>query len=104
MCDIDLSILGETSERLLAYDRQIALEYAWVEKDVYRHKRGEVLAGFLKRPREISPHGLFPTTVTRSMPDATSGTSLSAFRTRWVRSHYWPRTHQQKSETDHNNS
>jgi predicted metal-dependent HD superfamily phosphohydrolase len=51
LCDIDLSILGEAPERFDEYDRQIAAEYAWVPAEIYRQKRGEILAGFLARPR-----------------------------------------------------
>jgi predicted metal-dependent HD superfamily phosphohydrolase len=51
ICDIDLSILGETEERFRDYDRQIAQEYAWVPQAHYREKRAEVLEGFLRRPR-----------------------------------------------------
>jgi predicted metal-dependent HD superfamily phosphohydrolase len=51
LCDADLAILGAEPERFDHYDRQIREEYAWVPEPVYRQKRGEVLAGFLERPR-----------------------------------------------------
>lgn len=51
LCDADLAILGAEPERFDHYDRQIREEYAWVPELVYKKKRGEVLAGFLRRPR-----------------------------------------------------
>jgi predicted metal-dependent HD superfamily phosphohydrolase len=59
LCDIDLSILGEPPERFREYDRQIAAEYSWVPPEIYRQKRGEVLAGFLARPRIYRTAALF---------------------------------------------
>jgi len=50
ICDIDLSILGETPERFRLYDEQIRLEYAWVVDAVYRQKRSQVVESFLRRP------------------------------------------------------
>ena len=47
--DIDLAIFAQPASRVLEYERQIREEYAWVPEDVYRAKRAEVLAGFLKR-------------------------------------------------------
>jgi predicted metal-dependent HD superfamily phosphohydrolase len=49
LCDADLSILGAAPGRFERYERQIREEYAWVPQAVYREKRGEVLAGFLRR-------------------------------------------------------
>jgi predicted metal-dependent HD superfamily phosphohydrolase len=59
LCDIDLSILGESPETFREYDRRIAAEYAWVPAEIYRQKRGEVLAGFLARPRIYRTAGFF---------------------------------------------
>lgn len=47
--DIDLAIFAQSPERVLEYEQQIRAEYAWVVEAVYREKRAEVLAGFLKR-------------------------------------------------------
>ena len=49
--DIDLAIFGQSEERFAEYERQIRLEYEWVEEAVYREKRAEILRGFLDRPR-----------------------------------------------------
>lgn len=49
--DIDLAIFAQSPERVLEYERQIRQEYDWVPEDVYREKRAEILAGFLKRER-----------------------------------------------------
>lgn len=50
LVDIDLSILGEQTDRFNEYDIQVRQEYAWVPDDVYRTKRCEVLEMFLTRP------------------------------------------------------
>jgi predicted metal-dependent HD superfamily phosphohydrolase len=50
LCDADLAILGAAPKRFDGYEKQIREEYAWVPEVVYREKRGEVLAGFLRRP------------------------------------------------------
>lgn len=44
--DIDLAILGSKSDRFTAYERQIQLEYAWVETNIYHMKRHAVLEHF----------------------------------------------------------
>jgi predicted metal-dependent HD superfamily phosphohydrolase len=59
LCDVDLSILGAVAEKFEEYDRRIAAEYAWVPAEIYRRKRGEVLAGFLARPRIYRTAGFF---------------------------------------------
>jgi predicted metal-dependent HD superfamily phosphohydrolase len=51
ICDIDLSILGESEEQFRRYDWQIAQEYSWVTPEIYRKKRSAVLESFLRRPR-----------------------------------------------------
>jgi predicted metal-dependent HD superfamily phosphohydrolase len=54
--DIDLAIFAQSTERVLEYEQQIRAEYAWVAEAVYREKRAEVLAGFLKRePIYLTP-------------------------------------------------
>lgn len=50
LVDIDLSILGERTERFKEYDIQVRQEYAWVPDDIYQVKRSEVLNMFLARP------------------------------------------------------
>ncbi len=49
LCDIDLSILGQSPAGFAEFERQIRREYAWVPELYYRHTRREVLAGFLRR-------------------------------------------------------
>jgi len=49
LVDIDLSILGERSERFKEYDIQVRQEYAWVPEEIYLIKRCEVLEMFLAR-------------------------------------------------------
>jgi predicted metal-dependent HD superfamily phosphohydrolase len=51
MNDIDLAIFGQPADRFAEYERQIRLEYEWVDEAVYREKRAEILRGFLDRPR-----------------------------------------------------
>ena len=48
--DIDLGILGAAPTRFAEYEQQVRTEYAAVPVDVYRQKRGELLASFLARP------------------------------------------------------
>lgn len=47
--DVDLSILGSSSERFDEYDRGIRAEYSWVPEEDYRKGRRAVLEGFLER-------------------------------------------------------
>jgi predicted metal-dependent HD superfamily phosphohydrolase len=51
LLDVDLAILGAAPARFAEYERQIRAEYAHVPDDAYRVGRGQVLAGFLARPR-----------------------------------------------------
>ena len=51
LVDIDLSILGASSERFAEYEQQIRDEYSFVPYDVFIQKRQEILKGFLDRPR-----------------------------------------------------
>ena len=51
LVDVDLSILGQPPERFWDYERQIRLEYSWVETAVFAVKRAEILQRFLARPR-----------------------------------------------------
>ena len=50
LCDIDLSILGRTPDVFDDFEQRIRREYAWVPEPMYRRARGEILAGFLRRP------------------------------------------------------
>lgn len=50
LLDVDLSILGQPSERFDRYEAEIRREYAWVPEAVFRVKRAEILAAFLARP------------------------------------------------------
>lgn len=49
MVDIDPSILGASSKRFNVYELQVRDEYAWVPGIIYRHKRKEIILGFLER-------------------------------------------------------
>lgn len=51
LLDVDLAILGAAPARFAEYERQIRTEYAHVADDADRVGRGQVLAGFLARPR-----------------------------------------------------
>ena len=62
LLDIDLAILGSNAERFAEYQQQIQFEYAWVESDVYKVKRKQVLQQF----EQMNP----------------------IYQTRWCRYHY----------------
>jgi len=49
--DIDLSILGQPSDRFWQYEKQIRAEYSFVPDQTFRAKRAEILKLFLARPR-----------------------------------------------------
>jgi len=46
LLDIDLAILASPSERFAEYEQQIQQEYAWVDAEIYKVKRAEVLQHF----------------------------------------------------------
>lgn len=48
LLDIDLAILGSSKRRFAEYEQQIQQEYSWVDADLYRVKRVEVLNYFLE--------------------------------------------------------
>ncbi|WP_296281699.1 metal-dependent hydrolase [uncultured Acinetobacter sp.] len=48
LLDIDLAILGSSKRRFAEYEQQIQQEYSWVDVDLYRVKRAEVLNYFLE--------------------------------------------------------
>lgn len=50
LIDIDLAILGQSSERFWEYERAIRAEYAWVPAPTFAEKRAEILTRFLQRP------------------------------------------------------
>ena len=46
LLDLDLAILGSSSQRFQQYEQQIQFEYAWVAQDIYQTKRQAVLKPF----------------------------------------------------------
>ncbi len=54
LIDVDLAILGATSDRYTAFEQDIRHEYRWVPYFLYRQKRKEILASFLRRRRIYS--------------------------------------------------
>ena len=50
ICDIDLSILGQSPARYAEYETAIRQEYAAVPADLFAAKRTEILQRFLSRP------------------------------------------------------
>jgi predicted metal-dependent HD superfamily phosphohydrolase len=59
LLDADLAILGAGGARYDEYAGAIRREYAWVEEAAYRQGRGQVLEGFLRRPRIYLTDALF---------------------------------------------
>jgi len=51
LVDVDLAILGAPPDAYDRYEAQVRREYRWVPGPLFRHKRREVLQGFLERPR-----------------------------------------------------
>lgn len=49
LVDIDLAILGETSQRFNQYEQQVRQEYSWVPWFLYKQKRKQVLKHFLNK-------------------------------------------------------
>ena len=49
MSDIDLSILGRTTDVYDRYERAIGEEYKWVPNVTFRRERRKILRGFLER-------------------------------------------------------
>lgn len=47
--DIDLSILGKPELQFDEYELDIREEYSWIDKDLFKKKRDEILTGFLQR-------------------------------------------------------
>lgn len=47
--DVDLAILGASTERFAEYEQQIRAEYSWVPKIIFNHKRKTILKNFLKQ-------------------------------------------------------
>jgi predicted metal-dependent HD superfamily phosphohydrolase len=49
LVDIDLAILGASTERFTEYEQQIRAEYSFVPEPIFNQKRQEILQGFLDR-------------------------------------------------------
>ena len=49
LTDIDLAILGASSERFLEYEAQVRREYSWVPDLVFRRERARLLRAFVSR-------------------------------------------------------
>jgi predicted metal-dependent HD superfamily phosphohydrolase len=49
LVDIDLAILGSSTERFAEYEQQIRTEYNFVPEPIFNQKRQEILQGFLDR-------------------------------------------------------
>jgi predicted metal-dependent HD superfamily phosphohydrolase len=49
LVDIDLAILGASTERFAEYEQQIRTEYNFVPETIFNQKRQEILQGFLDR-------------------------------------------------------
>ncbi len=58
LVDVDLGILAAPAERFDEYEREVREEYAFVPGIIFRHKRREILRGFLARAR-IYVSGVF---------------------------------------------
>lgn len=54
LVDIDLAILGASSERYDRFEEQIRTEYKWVPQPLYRIERSKILADFLSRTKIYS--------------------------------------------------
>ena len=52
--DVDLSILGASTDRFDDYERQIRQEYAWVPENEFRQGRAKLIEGILARKRIYS--------------------------------------------------
>jgi len=51
LIDIDLAILGSSSDRYDLYRTNIRKEYAWVKKSAYAMGRKNILENFLRKKR-----------------------------------------------------
>lgn len=49
--DIDFSVLGKPEAEFDEYERNIRQEYAWVEDQIFRSTRADILTRFLQRPQ-----------------------------------------------------
>lgn len=57
--DIDLAIFGENTDRFDKYEKDIRLEYSFVELEAYRKGRASILKRFLRDPFYATPEMQF---------------------------------------------
>ena len=59
LVDIDLSILGQASDRFWNYEDQIRKEYEWIPQEIFSTKRAEILERFLAREKIFNTEPFF---------------------------------------------
>jgi predicted metal-dependent HD superfamily phosphohydrolase len=76
LVDIDLSILGASSERFSEYEAQIRDEYSFVEEALFRTKRREILLSFLERQRIYTTDLMFNELEQQARTNLTKATNV----------------------------
>jgi predicted metal-dependent HD superfamily phosphohydrolase len=69
--DVDLSILGQSSDKFDQYEKAIESEYSWVPKDAFFEGRAKVLKSFLER------HSIYSTQYFREKYEAQARENLA---------------------------
>jgi predicted metal-dependent HD superfamily phosphohydrolase len=80
LVDIDLHILGASTDRFDEYEGQVRAEYRWVPGPIYRRRRAEILQDFLSR------EPLYQTERCRDWFEASAKQNLSRSLARLARS------------------